>query len=78
VNHGVPDKLRDAMMETLKGFFDLPEEEKRDYADTHPMNPIRYGTSFNAKVDDVRYWRDYLKITTLPEFHCPAKPPEFR
>ncbi|ONK71975.1 uncharacterized protein A4U43_C04F14360 [Asparagus officinalis] len=78
VNHGVPDKLRNALMDTFKGFFNLPPEDKQDSADTHAMNPIRYGTSFNAKVDDNKYWREYLKVMTHPEFHCPTKPPQFR
>lgn len=78
VNHGVPEKLRNELMDVAKGFFDLPAEVKQEYSDTHALNPIRYGTGFNAKVDVVRYWRDYLKIITHPEFHCPTKPPEFR
>lgn len=67
-----------SLMSRVQEFFDLPAEEKREYADTHPMNPIRYGTSFNPKVEDVKYWRDYVKIVTHPEFHCPAKPPKLR
>ncbi|ONK60868.1 uncharacterized protein A4U43_C08F23550 [Asparagus officinalis] len=77
VNHGVPEKFREGMMDALKGFFDLTEEEKKEYADTHVLNPIRYGTSFNTAKEDVRYWRDYLKVTTHPEFVSPTKPDGF-
>lgn len=78
MNHGVPEKLKEGMMDALKRFFDLTEEEKREYADTHVLNPIRYGVSFNTAKEDVRYWRDYLKVTMHPVFASPTKPVDFR
>ncbi|KAJ6850692.1 protein DMR6-LIKE OXYGENASE 1-like [Iris pallida] len=78
VNHGVPEKMREEMMDKFKGFFDLTPGEKGEYANTDVMNPIRHGTGFNTAVDDVRYWRSYLKTCVHPEFHSPTKPPGFR
>ncbi|XP_008812214.2 protein DMR6-LIKE OXYGENASE 2-like isoform X1 [Phoenix dactylifera] len=78
VNHGIPERLREAMLISMKEFFDQTEEEKGEYTGKHVMDPIRYGTSFNLTVDDVRYWRDYLKVFVHPILYSPAKPPSFR
>nr|XP_010939708.1 protein DMR6-LIKE OXYGENASE 2 isoform X1 [Elaeis guineensis] len=78
VNHGIPERLREAMLVSMKEFFDQTEEEKGECAGKHVMDPIRYGTSFNSTVEDVRYWRDYMKVFAHPVFYSPAKPPSFR
>lgn len=78
VNHGVPERLREATVDALEGFFHLTEEEKREYTDKHVMDPIRCGTSFNLTVDKFRFWRDYLKVFVHPVFHSPAKPHGFK
>ncbi|WOL19969.1 hypothetical protein Cni_G28771 [Canna indica] len=78
VNHGVPEALRGAVLDAAKDFFDMEEEKKAEYLGRHVLDPIRYGTSFNSTVEDVHYWRDYLKLFVHPEFHCPAKPPNLR
>ncbi|KAL6858717.1 hypothetical protein ACP4OV_017719 [Aristida adscensionis] len=78
INHGVPEALREAVMATCKELFDLPPEEKAEYLEAAPMDPIRIGSGFNAVVDGARFWRDYVKMFAHPEFHCPAKPMELR
>ncbi|KAI3774605.1 hypothetical protein L1987_49164 [Smallanthus sonchifolius] len=56
-----PD-LRSKMIQELDmackdwGFFRNEFEEKGVF------DPIRYGTSFNPKKDEILYWRDFLKI----------------
>ncbi|PKU64032.1 putative 2-oxoglutarate/Fe(II)-dependent dioxygenase [Dendrobium catenatum] len=77
-NHGVPVALQKAMMDACAGFFDLTAEEKEDYMGRQVLDPIRFGTSFNSKVDDVQYWRDFLKVFQHPVFHYPTKPTIFR
>ncbi|EHA8589592.1 putative protein DMR6-LIKE OXYGENASE 2 [Cocos nucifera] len=77
VNHGIPERLRGAMLDSMKEFFDQTEEEKGEYAGKHVMDPIRYGTRFNSTVEDVRFWRDYLKVFVHPVFYSPAEPPSF-
>ncbi|KAI6678382.1 hypothetical protein NL676_039178 [Syzygium grande] len=74
INHGVPENQMKATVEALMGFFDLTEEEKSEFEGKHVLDPIRYGTSFKASVDKVFLWRDFLKMTVHPEFHCPHKP----
>ncbi|KAM0852840.1 hypothetical protein ACQ4PT_051498 [Festuca glaucescens] len=78
INHGVPESLQGATMDACKELFSLPTEEKAEYMEAGPMDPIRVGTGFNSAVDGARYWRDYLKMFAHPELHCPAKPADLR
>ncbi|XP_047060652.1 2-oxoglutarate-dependent dioxygenase 19-like [Lolium rigidum] len=78
INHGVPESLQGATMDACKELFSLPTEEKAEYMEAGPMDPIRVGTGFNSAVDGVRYWRNYLKMFAHPELHCPAKPAYLR
>nr|XP_010939709.1 protein DMR6-LIKE OXYGENASE 2 isoform X2 [Elaeis guineensis] len=41
VNHGIPERLREAMLVSMKEFFDQTEEEKGECAGKHVMDPIR-------------------------------------
>ncbi|KAL3729983.1 hypothetical protein ACJRO7_027047 [Eucalyptus globulus] len=77
INHGVPEGQMKAMVDMLMGFFDLTEEEKREFEGKHVLDGIRWGTSFNTSVDKVFFWRDYLKVRVHPKFHCPSKPEGF-
>ncbi|KAF2320465.1 hypothetical protein GH714_027575 [Hevea brasiliensis] len=77
INHGVPESLVRSMIDGCRGFFDLPEEEKEEYRGNHVLDPIRCGTSFNASVEKVFFWKDFLKILSHPVFHSPSKPAGF-
>ncbi|KAF9610813.1 hypothetical protein IFM89_025054 [Coptis chinensis] len=77
INHGVPEKLREDMLNAFQNFFDLTEEEKLECAGKHVLDPIRCGTSFNANVEKVFFWRDFLKVLVHPQFHSPSEPPNF-
>ncbi|KAI6686774.1 hypothetical protein NL676_032687 [Syzygium grande] len=77
INHGVPESQMKAMVNMLTGFFDLTEEEKMEFKGKHVLDPIRCGTSFNASVHKVFSWRDFLRVSVHPKFHCPAKPEGF-
>ena len=78
MNHGIPKRLMDEMLDAFEKFFNQSEEEKNEYTGKHVLDPIRFGTSTNTDVDKIRYWRDYLKMFVNPEFHSPAKPSGFR
>lgn len=80
INHEVPQKLMDAMLEQLRQFFELPLEEKRRLSGSHFLDGIRCGTSFavNPEVEKTRCWRDYLKVLVHPDFYSPDVPPGFR
>ncbi|MFS7980933.1 putative flavanone 3-dioxygenase [Helianthus anomalus] len=62
------------VLEKSKEFFYLTEEEKKELEEKGVLDPIRYGTSFNSKKDEIFYWRDFLKVIVHPEFNCPSKP----
>lgn len=74
INHGVPETLMNMVIEKAGEFFELTDEEKKDFEDKDVREPIRYGTSFNTKKEKVFCWRDYLKLIVHPEFHSPNKP----
>ncbi|ESW13222.1 hypothetical protein PHAVU_008G178100 [Phaseolus vulgaris] len=77
INHCVPETLREKILRATQSFFDLSEEEKKEYAGEKVLDPIRYGTSFNVMVDKALFWRDYLKCHVHPHLHVPSKPPGF-
>lgn len=75
INHGVPQSLTDAVMEVMRGFFDLKEEEKREFEGKDLLDPIRCGTSFNTSLDKVLFWRDFLRVVVHPnQLQFPYKP----
>ena len=65
-------------MKKSNEFHNLPPEEKKEFADKGPLTPIRHGTSFHPEAEKVHYWRDYLKVMTLPEFNFPHKPQGYK
>ncbi|GAB4853235.1 hypothetical protein Ancab_017424 [Ancistrocladus abbreviatus] len=77
VNHGVPESMMKAIIDACDGFFNLSADEKREFAGKHVLDPIRCGTSFNASVEKVYFWRDFLKVLVHPDFNFPYKPPGF-
>ncbi|KAG8368631.1 hypothetical protein BUALT_Bualt15G0065700 [Buddleja alternifolia] len=78
VNHGIPERLMMDMIEVIKEFFNLGDEEKPEFEPEKVLEPIRYGTSFNAAKDEVLCWRDFLKVFVHPHFHSPHKPQSLR
>nr|XP_027112811.1 protein DMR6-LIKE OXYGENASE 2-like isoform X1 [Coffea arabica] len=77
VNHGIPESLMNAIFDVTNEFFNLAEEEKMGYETKHVLDPIRYGTSFNASKEQIFLWRDFLKVFVHPDFHCPRSPRVF-
>lgn len=77
MNHGIAESLIDEVMSLSQKFHNLSVEEKAEFADKGVSTPIRCGTSFNAKAENVHYWRDYLKVITHPEWAFPHKPESF-
>ncbi|XP_028771800.1 flavanone 3-dioxygenase 2-like [Neltuma alba] len=75
INHGLPETLRDGLVRACVSFFNLTEEEKKEFQGSSVSDPIRCGTSFNPNVEKRLFWRDYLKLQVHPRFHAPTKPP---
>jgi len=78
VNHGIRESLITRMLDVAHQFFSLSSEEKMKYETKDVLNPVRYGTSYNANVDQFFNWRDYLKHFSYPELHTPDNPPNYR
>jgi isopenicillin N synthase-like dioxygenase len=80
INHGVPERLIERVIEGIRGFFDLTEEEKREFEGKNVLDTIRCGTSFNTSFDKVFFWRDFLKVIIQHphHLHFPDKPAGFR
>ncbi|KAB2603371.1 1-aminocyclopropane-1-carboxylate oxidase-like protein [Pyrus ussuriensis x Pyrus communis] len=62
------------MIDACRRFFELPEEEKKEFHTKNLLDPIKCGTSFNVAIDKVRLWRDYLKVIAHPKFNSLYKP----
>ncbi|KAK3007718.1 hypothetical protein RJ639_014251, partial [Escallonia herrerae] len=78
VNHGVSETLIDKVFDASSQFFNLTEEEKREFEGKNTFDPITCGTSFrNAGLGKILLWRDYLKVIAHPEFRFPDKPQGF-
>ncbi|XP_054807778.1 2-oxoglutarate-dependent dioxygenase 19-like [Prosopis cineraria] len=67
INHGIPESLTDDVLSLARKFHNLSDEDKAESVDKGVSTPIRCGTSFNPKSEDVRYGRDYLKVITPPQ-----------
>lgn len=74
----MPEKLSTEMLKASQSFFDISEEEKREYAGRDVFSPVRCGIGFNASMDKGLHWRDYLRAFVHPDFHIPNKPSGFR
>ncbi|KAJ4745164.1 2-oxoglutarate (2OG) and Fe(II)-dependent oxygenase superfamily protein [Rhynchospora pubera] len=78
LNHGIPNRLSDEMLEAFTVLFGMSYDEKVSYMGGHVLDPIRIGTGFNSKTDLDMCWKHYVKIFVHPEFHSVTKPLNFR
>ena len=79
VNHGVPESVMKGMLGVCEAFFNLTNEEKKEFQGTRDvLDPIKCGTSFNVAIDKVLLWRDFIKVIAHPDFYSPHKPAGFR
>nr|XP_011462026.1 PREDICTED: 1-aminocyclopropane-1-carboxylate oxidase homolog 1-like [Fragaria vesca subsp. vesca] len=58
VNHGVPKRVLEEMLEGIRGFHELPREVKAEYYTRDPMRKVKYFSSYNLYKS--RAWRDSL------------------
>ncbi|KAG6554842.1 hypothetical protein Mapa_003425 [Marchantia paleacea] len=79
INHGIPEKLMDRIVEMEKQIFEKSEEEMSSMYDagsnasTHPTSG-QFGTSFAPLVETVRDWRDVLKHHFFPGWESDSRP----
>ena len=70
-----------AIIDATDGFFNLTEEEKKEFAGTkNVLEPISSGTSFSGTPanDKILFWRDFYRFIVHPQFNSPYKPAGFR
>ncbi|XP_037491832.1 flavanone 3-dioxygenase 3-like [Jatropha curcas] len=72
VNHDLPDKIIEDALKGISDFYDLTEEERKEYQTTDPTDKIRR-CLFTTNGEN----REYLTVVTHPQFHCPTKPADF-
>ncbi|KAK7303746.1 hypothetical protein RJT34_14660 [Clitoria ternatea] len=81
VNHGIPNKLLDDVMQVVKGFFELPTEKENLYSKGLKQS-CRLYTNINYASEGVHYWRDAPRQPCHPlEEHIqnwPHKPTLYR
>ncbi|KAL5563942.1 hypothetical protein UlMin_033689 [Ulmus minor] len=75
INHGVPESVMKEMINACETFFNLSDEEKKEFRGTKDvLDPIKCGTSFDVAIDKVFLWRDFIKVRSHPQFYSPHKP----
>ncbi|KAH7659175.1 (S)-norcoclaurine synthase protein [Dioscorea alata] len=82
INHGVPEEVIERMKCEIQGFFRLPLEEKKTYAQ-QPGSLEGYGQAFVVSDEQKLDWGDMYFLATQPLFArnvelWPSNPPAFR
>ncbi|KAB1224885.1 Protein SRG1 [Morella rubra] len=82
IHHGVSDESLTNMREQVQGFFDLPFQEKKSWAQK-PGNIEGYGQAFVTSEDQKLEWNDMIFLRALPVesrdlTFWPEKPRDFR
>lgn len=77
-NHGISEKLYEAMFERCEEFNSMSDDEKQELKmKKDVMDRIIFGSSTNVSSTGVRFWRDYLHLFVHPDFNSPKKPASF-
>lgn len=77
MNHGIPESVIERALEGITEFFNLTDEEKREFEKKDSTDRIRWGLGFSPG-DHQMVKREYLKVLPHPGFQGPCKPLGFR
>jgi len=83
INHGVSDESLSNMKEHVRGFFDLPLQEKKHWAQK-PGSLEGYGQAFVTSEEQKLEWNDMIFLKNIRSLQdrnlnfWPENPPEFR
>ena len=58
INHGVPEKLLDNVLEVAKELFELPLNDKASFYSEDPSQSCRLYISIDYNKEQIHYWRD--------------------
>ncbi|XP_050387487.1 flavanone 3-dioxygenase 3 [Argentina anserina] len=82
INHGIHQSVLDGALAVASEFFELPGSEKAKLMCNDVHKPVRYGTSFKDGVDNIQFWRVFLKHYAHPLENWidawPNNPPSYR
>jgi hypothetical protein len=73
VNHGIPNRVLEEMLEAACGFHELPREVKADYYSRDPMRKVKFISSYTLSKST---WRDSLFCDVAPKPLDPQELPE--
>ncbi|XP_062006914.1 deacetoxyvindoline 4-hydroxylase-like [Rosa rugosa] len=79
VNHGVPERVMEEIMEATRAFHELPREVKAEYYGRELVRKVKYFTSNNMYELMYGDWRDSMQINRSVEDFDPQEiPPVLR
>lgn len=78
VNHGIPQRVVDEMVDGIKEFNEMDVEEKRKYYSRDPTKRVRFISNYDLFTSKTANWRDTLGISFTDEFHSEELPPPCR
>ena len=84
VNHGIATQLISELQAVGREFFELPQEDKEQYAKAAGSESLEgYGTKLQKEVDSKKGWVDHLFHKLWPPSHVnyrfwPKNPPSYR
>lgn len=66
INHGVPAKTLNDMLQVCENFFKMPAGEKERYYSDDMSKAFFLNSSTQYDQSETRYWRDYMRISCYP------------
>ncbi|CAK9154566.1 unnamed protein product [Ilex paraguariensis] len=66
INHGIPKKVLDQMLSSIKAFFELPETTRIHYYTREASHGVAYSTNFDLYKSKAASWRDTLQVRLGP------------
>ena len=67
VNHAIPKRVLEGMLEVARGFHELPREVKAEYYSRELMRKVKFGSNFDLYQSRFANWRDSLFCVMGPE-----------
>ncbi|KAK1407683.1 hypothetical protein QVD17_39305 [Tagetes erecta] len=69
VNHGIPVKVMEDMLNGVREFHEQDVEVKKDYYSRDPERMVKFNTNYDLYMSKAANWRDTLIIDMLHNYH---------